>query len=120
MSPHCEWTVFIDPDADEVTEPDITRVLSSTRLAGVVIERPVGSEPVAWTNYSGPVYEQLQLEQLSHAALVVVCSELAVQVHLLIAGLMLSSRAALWRGGGPCHWRVPDDRQLLGGQPSTE
>ncbi len=107
--PHCEWTVFIDPDADEVTEPDITRVLSSTRLADVSLDARWVANLVAWTNYSGPVFEQLQLEQLSHAALVVVCSELAVQVHLLIAGLMLSSRAALWRGSGPRHWRVPDD-----------
>jgi hypothetical protein len=30
------------------------------------------------------------LEQLSHAALAVVCSELAVQVHLLISGLMIA------------------------------
>ena len=88
--PHCEWTVFIDPDADAVTEPDSARLLSSTRLAAVSIERPVGTEPGGMENYCGPVYEQLQLEQLSHAALVVVCSELAVQVHLLIAGLMLS------------------------------
>jgi hypothetical protein len=88
--PHCEWTVFIDPDADEVTEPDITRLLGSTRLAAVAIERPVGTEPGGMDDYSGPIFEQLQLEQLSHAALVVVCSELAVQVHLLIAGLLLS------------------------------
>jgi hypothetical protein len=38
--------------------------------------------------YDGSIHEQLQLEQLSHAALCVVCSELAVQVHLLVAGLM--------------------------------
>jgi len=88
--PHCEWTVFIDPAADAVTEPDITRMLSRTLLANLVIERPMGREPGGMEDYSGTLYEQLQLEQLSHAALVVVCSELAVQVHLLIAGLMLS------------------------------
>jgi len=88
--PHCEWTVCIDPAADEVTEPDITRLLSSTRLAAVSIERPVGAEPGGMENYAGPVYQQLQLEQLSHAALVVVCSELSVQVYLLMVCLMLS------------------------------
>jgi hypothetical protein len=40
-------------------------------------------------DYTGPLIGQLQLEQLSQAALVVVCSELAVQVHLLITGLMM-------------------------------
>lgn len=88
--PHCEWTVFIDPDADEVTELDITRAMRSTRLAEIPVERPEGTEPGGLEDYSGPIFEQLQLEQLSHAALVVVCSELAVQVHLLITGLMLS------------------------------
>jgi hypothetical protein len=88
--PHCEWTVFIDPDADAVTEPAITRAMRGTRLAGVCIERPVGTETGGMDDYAGPVFEQLQLEQLSHAALVVVCSELAVQVHLLITGLLFA------------------------------
>ena len=88
--PHCEWTVFIDPDAEEVIEPEITRVMSATRLANITIERVAGTEPGGMDDYGGPVFEQLQLEQFSHASLVVVCSELAVQVHLLIMGLMLS------------------------------
>ncbi len=89
-SPHCEWTVSIDPVAEPVPEPDIAREMSDTRLANVCIERPQGSEPGGLDDYSGPLFEQLHLEQLSHAALVVVCSELAVQVHLLITGLLYS------------------------------
>ena len=89
-APHCEWTVFIDPAADEIPEPEITKVMSSTRLANIAIARPQGAQPGGLDDYSGPLFEQLQLEQLSHAALVVVCKELAVQVHLLIGGLMYS------------------------------
>ena len=37
--PHCEWTVAIDPDAIPVMEPDITRAMSGTRLANILIER---------------------------------------------------------------------------------
>lgn len=88
--PHCEWTVLIDPDEEEVPEPEIAQVMSSTQLGQLAIERPQGTEPGGLDDYSGPIFEQLHLEQLSHAALVVVCSELAVQVHLLIAGLMYS------------------------------
>ncbi|HEY6130919.1 MAG TPA: hypothetical protein VIV27_02825 [Halioglobus sp.] len=88
--PHCEWTVFIDPDADELSEPDITRTLRGTQLANVSIERPVGTAPGGMDDYGGPLFEQLQLEQLSHSALVVVCSELAVQIHLLVMGLMVA------------------------------
>ena len=89
-APHCEWTVFIDPAAEEIPEPEITKVMSSTRLASIAITRPQGAQPGGLADYSGPLFEQLQLEQLSHAALVVVCKELAVQVHLLIGGLMYS------------------------------
>lgn len=88
--PHCEWTVFIDPDAAAVPEPDIARVMSTMQLAQLAIARPVSAEPGGLDDYSGPLFEQLHLEQLSHSALVVVCSELAVQVHLLIAGLLYS------------------------------
>lgn len=86
--PHCEWTVSIDPHSEEVTEPEITRVMSSFGLANIVIQRPENSPPGGMDYYDGSVFEQLQLEQLSHAALSVVCGELGVQVHLLVAGLM--------------------------------
>jgi hypothetical protein len=89
-APHCEWTVRIDPDADELTEPHITRALGGTLLASVAIARPASVETGGMDDYSGPLFEQLHLEQLSHGALVVVCSELAVQVHLLVAGLMFA------------------------------
>lgn len=88
--PHCEWNVLIDPAVAEVTEPEITRAMSETRLANIGIERVAGTEPGGMEDYLGTVHEQLQLEQLSHAALGVVCRELAVQVHLLITGLMFS------------------------------
>lgn len=86
--PHCEWTVTIDPDVEAVVAPEITRTLSAMRLANLVIDRPTGTEPGGLDDYTGPLFEQLQLEQLSHAALAIVCGELSVQVHLLVAGLM--------------------------------
>jgi hypothetical protein len=88
--PHCEWTVSIDPHAEPVAEPEITKAMGRTRLANVRIERPAETEPGGMDAYTGPIFEQLQLEQLSRAALVEVCSELAVQVHLLVGGMMLS------------------------------
>ncbi|MCB1704581.1 MAG: hypothetical protein KDI17_06950 [Halioglobus sp.] len=86
--PHCEWNVLIDPAADALPEPAAAVVLGDTLLAKVAIERPQGLEAGGLDDYSGPLFEQLQLEQLSRSALVVVCGELAVQVHLLVAGLM--------------------------------
>lgn len=103
--PHCEWLVEINPEAEPLTEPDITLALSETKLASLGIQRRAGTEPGGIDRYDGPVFEQLQLEQLSHGALAHVCAELAVQVHLLINGLMLSvadrygEEAALAVGG---------------------
>jgi hypothetical protein len=88
--PHCEWLVHIDPAAKEITEPEIAAVLGATRLANVTLERVASLEPGGLDDYRGPLFEQLRLEQLSHGALVTVCEELGVQVHLLIAGLLYS------------------------------
>lgn len=90
-APHCEWTVRIDPDAEELTEPAITRALGGTQLAKLTIARGASTQPGGLDDYAGPVFEQLQLEQLSQGALAVVCSELAVQVHLLVTGLMYAA-----------------------------
>jgi hypothetical protein len=89
-TPHCEWNVFIDRDADPLTERAGTRRMRETRLANLDIVRPQSREPGGMDFYDGPVFEVLQLERLSHAALVVVCKELAVQIHLLVNSLMLS------------------------------
>lgn len=89
-TPHCEWSVFIDHDAEPLSELPGTRRMRDTVLANLTIERPESTEPGGMDYYDGPVFEVLQLEQLSHAALVVVCKELALQFHLLINSLMLS------------------------------
>lgn len=89
--PHCEWNVFIDHDAEPLTEPAVTTVMRGSKLAQVVIQRPdTNCKAGGMAYYTGPVFEQLQLEQLSHAALVVVCKEIAIQNHLLIVSLMMA------------------------------
>ena len=89
--PHCEWNVFIDHDAEPLSEPAVTAVMRGSQLAQVIIPRPAeNGEAGGMDNYTGPVFEQLQLEQLSHAALVVVCKEIALQNHLLITSLMMA------------------------------
>jgi len=87
--PHCEWDVFIDADAEPLPEPKVTQRMSHMLLSDLAINRSPSLEPGGFDFYEGPVFEQLRLEQLSHSALVVVCSELAVQMHMLIASLMM-------------------------------
>jgi alpha/beta superfamily hydrolase len=88
--PHCEWNVFIDHDAEPLLEPEITSAMRNTLLANLQIVRAASTEPGGMDDYSGAVFEQLHFEQLSHAALVVVCKEIAIQNHFLILGLMVA------------------------------
>lgn len=90
QTPHCHWRVTINPDAKPVQERDITREMAARRLAQVEIERGESSEPGGWDYYDGPLVEQMHLEYFSHTALVVICKELAIQIHLLIASLGLA------------------------------
>lgn len=90
-SPHCEWNVFIDHEAEPLQEPAITQLMRKSKLASLAIARGASREPGGLEFYTGPVFEQLHFEQLSHAALVVVCKEIAVQNHLLILGLMVAA-----------------------------
>ncbi|MDZ7784833.1 MAG: hypothetical protein U5K56_18435 [Halioglobus sp.] len=88
-TPHCEWQVFIDHEAEPLEETDLCRRMGQTELARLDIPRPPNAEPGGMDDYSGPLLEQLELERLSHGALVAVCSELALQNHLLINSLLL-------------------------------
>lgn len=89
-APHCEWAVFIDHDAEPLTEPAVTTALRRSKLANLNIKRTENRECGGIDFYNGTVFEQLRFEQLSHAALVVVCKEIAIQNHLLILGLMMA------------------------------
>lgn len=89
QGPHCEWNVFIDHEAEPLTEIDVTKAMRRSELAQLDIKRPSTSESGGMDYYDGPVFEQLQLEQLSHAALVVVCKELAIQCQMLTASMMM-------------------------------
>tara|TARA_R110000823_G_scaffold305166_3_gene427098 strand:+ start:25091 stop:26350 length:1260 start_codon:yes stop_codon:yes gene_type:complete len=89
-TPHCEWNVIIDASAEQLGEPDVAVELGQSRLAQLSLVRPERElESGGMQDYAGEVHEQLHLEQFSHAALVVVCQELALQVNLLIKGMTM-------------------------------
>ncbi len=88
---HCEWNVTIEHDAEPLAEAGITARMRNSKVANIEIPRPQqDNEPGGMAYYDGPVIEQLQLEQLSHAALVVVCKELALQCQLLVRGMLVA------------------------------
>ena len=89
--PHCEWTMTIDPSHDPVADhPLLSRVRAST-LAGLELRRPPADpDDDGLVLYDGPVLTEPHLELFSRDALVVICKEIAVQVHLLVRALGLS------------------------------
>ncbi|MFK7974891.1 MAG: hypothetical protein AB8C02_02080 [Halioglobus sp.] len=87
---HCRWRISIDAANEPIVEPAITRVMRKTQLAGVELTRPPSAEEGGADYYDGAVYETLDLERFSQAALVVICKELAVQFHLLLNALSLA------------------------------
>jgi hypothetical protein len=88
--PHCLWDVFIDRDADPVQEIALTARVRASRLAGMVFAEPRVAAGPGLASYDGPFVPDLNLEMLSHAALVTVCREFLVQDHLLVRALMMS------------------------------
>lgn len=90
QAPHCRWRVFIDHDAEPLTEVPLTRRMRGTQVAQVAIPRPESGEPGGMDYYDGEVFEQLHLERFSQAALVVICKEVTVQCHLLAHSMAMA------------------------------
>lgn len=88
-APHCEWQVFIDDAAAPLQEPPLSARMAATELGQLELPAPQCTEAGGLHDYSGPLFEQLQLEQFSAAALQTICAELGVQIHLLVNSLYL-------------------------------
>ena len=89
--PHCHWRVRIEPDATPVEEIALAGQVRASRLAGLPTALPASDgEPGGRADYAGAFAPDLELEDLSHAALLAVCREFCLQGHLLVRALMLA------------------------------
>jgi hypothetical protein len=78
-TPHCHWTIEIDPQNDPVGPARLTQQIAQLPLAALPIEpRPKGDA------YDGPFDPAFRLPALSDATLAAVANEFAVQTHLLM------------------------------------
>lgn len=89
-TPHCHWTVTIDPEAEPVTPIPLTARVGASRLARAEIPRPAAGEPGGWVDYDRPLDPDFELEDLAHPTLVVALQESCLQGHLLARALWLS------------------------------
>lgn len=89
--PHCHWKVFIDPDAEPLTETELCHTVG--RSLAATLDLPAHeSEPDddGWTHYDGDFDPRFELERLSTATLRRVLDEVALQGHLLVRAFSLS------------------------------
>ncbi len=93
--PHCRWRVFIDPDAEPLTETENCRAVARSKAATVALQTPdpVSEKPTGAggrSDYSGAFDPDFQLEHLSHGALLTALDEVCLQGHILVHSLMLT------------------------------
>jgi len=93
QTPHCRWTVEIDPAFDPVFPHPNRALVEASVIAGIEVLTPESTpdgEAGGWDDYNRDFDPDFQLEDFSHRALVVALQEFAVQSHLLIRSFLLT------------------------------
>jgi hypothetical protein len=108
-TPHCAWTVTIDPSFPAVSASAHCIALRSSRAAQVSLSAIDPSEP-GLADYSGPLLPDLDFAAFSHSALVRMADEVCLQMHLLVLGF----RRAVGSRSTPVVARRLATRQLIG------
>jgi hypothetical protein len=87
-TPHCHWRVRIEPGASPVAEIPLTARVRESRLAGIELPRHPLDAGGGRDDYAGTFDPDLELEDLSRPALLLVAQEFCVQGHLLVRAFM--------------------------------
>lgn len=91
-SPHCAWTVTIEPDRDELPLPKDAEQMFTTR-AGTVALTPIDATATdGLVDYRGSLMADLQFREWSRTALTRIAEEVALQHQLLSLGFLWSVR----------------------------
>lgn len=113
-TPHCAWTVVIDPHADDVQpHPNLAR--NSEHLAAGVELAPIDLTEEGRGDYSGPLLGDIDFTAFSHSALVRIADEVCLQMHLLNLAFHLSVRELSGPGAeGEATFDYVASRQFVG------
>ena len=84
-TPHCAWTVVVEPDADPLPVPPAATQLATSRAAALPIAAADPSLPDddGWTDYAAELDRDLVMERFSSATLSAIADEVALQGQLL-------------------------------------
>ncbi len=88
-SPHCAWTVRIDPAHPPVRATAECEANALTRAATVQLA-PIDPTGPGRSDYAGPVLSDLDFADFSHSALVRIADEVCLQMHLLSNGFRMA------------------------------
>ncbi|WP_353108696.1 hypothetical protein, partial [Gordonia sp. (in: high G+C Gram-positive bacteria)] len=91
-SPHCEWTITIEPDRDELPLPEVTKPMLATRAATIELSQIDADATDGLVDYRGPVVDDLAFDEWSTSALVRIVEEVTLQHQLLALGFLDSVR----------------------------
>jgi len=88
---HCEWTIVIDRTNEPIADhPNLARVGASLLAEVELVRPPADPADDGWSLYDGEVLAEPHLEVFSRDALVLLCKEVGVQVHLLVRSVAIS------------------------------
>ncbi|EGD54292.1 hypothetical protein SCNU_14926 [Gordonia neofelifaecis NRRL B-59395] len=109
-APHCEWTVTIEPDREELPLPAVTEPTLATRAAAIELSAIDPADADGLVDYRGPLVEDLAFGEFSTSALVRIAEETALQHQLLAIGFLASVRRRTDEGTADAIL----DKQLIG------
>ncbi|GAA4659535.1 hypothetical protein [Gordonia humi] len=87
-TPHCEWTVTIEPDRDELPLPEVTEPMLLRRAATVELSPIDPAAPDGLVDYRGPLVEDVNYTEWSGSALRRIVEEVMLQHQLLSLGFL--------------------------------
>ena len=108
-TPHCEWTVIIDPSYPEVHPTPECIELQRSRAATIELA-PIDPADEGRSAYDGPLASDFDFSSFSHSALVRMADEVVLQMQLL----SMSFIGALRRRGDAAVVRTIATKQLTG------
>lgn len=91
-TPHCAWTVTIEPDRPELPLPPDAELVFGTEAAATVLSPIDPDSGDGHPDYRGPLVHDLVFGEFSRSALVRIAEEVALQHQLLALGFLLSVR----------------------------
>ena len=90
-SPHCAWTVVIDPSHPELQVPAQAVLIGATAAANIELD-PIDPDDPGRHDYTGPLLSDLQFRDWSASALRRIAEEVCIQGHLLALSFLASTR----------------------------